>query len=78
MLWEVIGKTPQEAEAIINCLWHNILHVPIKEWSGHQSQFAFPYSPPSMEAGIAYSFILNHVLEVDDPLELFHFKYYDL
>ena len=75
VLWEVIGKTKDDAIAIINCVWHNILHVSIKEWSGHQSQYAFPFSPPAMEAGEAYRFALNHVLDVDDPLELCRIRY---
>lgn len=77
-LWEIIGKDKDDASAIINALWHNILHVSIKEWKGHQSQFAFPFSPPAMDCGDAYQFIVNHVLDVDDPLELCRISYQEL
>ena len=78
VLWEIIGKTREDAQAMINSLWHNVLHVSIPQWSGHQSQFAFPFSPPAMDGGDAYRFVLNHVLEVDDPMELCRTEYFDL
>jgi len=78
VLWEVIGRTESEADALIACIWHFILHAPIAEWSGLQSQFAFPFSPPSLNGGVAFSFCLNHILEVEDPLELVRFQYEEL
>jgi hypothetical protein len=58
--------------------WHTLLHHPIKEWSGMQSQIAYPYSPTGISAGIVYRFCLNHVMELDDPLEIFPISYEEL
>ncbi len=77
-MFEVIANSKADAEDIIGNMWHLALHVPIPEWVGMQSHFAFPVSPATLDGGNAYCFCLNHVLEVDDPLELFRFKYYDL
>jgi hypothetical protein len=37
--------------------------------------YAFPFSPAEIERGQVYEFKLNHVVEVDDPLELVRISY---
>jgi hypothetical protein len=32
--------------------------------------YGFPFSPAEIERGQVYEFKLNHIVEVDDPLEL--------
>lgn len=81
VVFDIIARTPEDADGIISNVWHTALHVPIKDWEGAQSQTAFPFSPPTLmtqENGATYSFCLNHVIEVDDPLETCRFAYYDL
>lgn len=81
VVFDIIARTPEDADGIISNVWHTALHVPIKDWEGAQSQTAFPFSPPTLmtqENGATYSFCLNHVIEVDDPLETCRFTYYDL
>ena len=78
LLMQVVAKTEEDAAALGDIAWHSILHHPIPEWSGSQSNLAFPFSPPSVKGGEAYEFCLNHVVEVDDPLELFSFEYEQL
>lgn len=78
MMIEVIGDTPEHAKAASGVAWHTVLHYPVKQYSGLQSNLAFPFSPPDIPAGEAYEFCLNHVVEVDDPLELFPISYQEL
>jgi len=40
--------------------------------------YGFPFSPAEIERGRVYEFRLNHVVEVDDPLELVHTEWVDL
>lgn len=68
---EVTARSPDEAHAIANIAWHTVLHHPIPEWNGLISNLAFPFSPPEVAVGPAYEFMLNHVLELDDPLAPF-------
>ncbi|WP_367339831.1 acyclic terpene utilization AtuA family protein [Aminivibrio sp.] len=75
VLFQVLAKTEKDAHSIMANAWHLALHHPIKEWSGLQSQFAFPFSPPAISTGAVYGFCLNHIIEVDDPLELFTINY---
>ncbi|WP_059103054.1 acyclic terpene utilization AtuA family protein [Shouchella shacheensis] len=70
ILFDVIAQTPDKCNSIMSILWHTVLHHPIKEWSGLVSQIAFPFSPPDADMGEVYEFSLNHVVELQDPLEL--------
>ena len=78
IVMETIADSPENAQSIIAIASHTFLHHPIKEWHGHQSQIAYPYSPIVVENGVVYNFCLNHVIEVDDPLELFPIRYEEL
>lgn len=46
-----------------------LFHMPLDPETELPS-YAFPFSPAEMERGRVYEFKLNHVVEVDDPLEL--------
>ena len=46
-----------------------LLHMPLSGMQ-HLPSFAFATSPAEIERGAAYEFVLNHVIEVDDPAEL--------
>ena len=47
-----------------------LLHLPLAGME-HLPSFAFATSPAELELGAIYEFLLNHVVEVDDPSELF-------
>lgn len=68
---EIMASEREVARAIASLAWHTVLHHPIPEWSGLISNLAFPYSPPEVYVGPAYEFMINHVLVLDDPLEVF-------
>jgi hypothetical protein len=46
-----------------------LLHYPL-EPADPLPSFAFPFSPAEVELGPQYEFMLNHVVELDDPLAL--------
>jgi hypothetical protein len=50
-----------------------MLHMPLAGMD-HLPSFAFLTSPAEIERGPVYEFALNHVVEVDDPLELFRIE----
>ncbi|MDC7230110.1 MAG: acyclic terpene utilization AtuA family protein [Sphaerochaetaceae bacterium] len=81
VMFDIVAKDPEDASSIISNVWHTVLHYPIKEWVGAQSHIAIPFSPPDLstqENGKTFSFCLNHVIEVDDPLETCRITYYNL
>jgi hypothetical protein len=50
-----------------------MLHMPLAGMDNLPS-FAFMTSPAEIERGAVYEFVLNHVVEVDHPLELFRIE----
>ena len=53
-----------------------MLHFPMRTDTQLPS-YAFPFSPSEIERGQIYEFKLNHVVMVDDPMELVRFKTLD-
>jgi hypothetical protein len=64
---DAVAPTQALASAVIRIAWHTGLHHPIPEYQGLISNFAFPMSPPGIDAGPVYRFCANHVWKLDDP-----------
>jgi hypothetical protein len=47
-----------------------LLHMPLTD-DEEMPTFAFPFSPNEMNRGEIYEFCLNHVMELDDPMQAF-------
>ena len=47
-----------------------LLHMPLPGMT-HLPSFAFPFSPPKIERGPSYEFVLNHSVIVASESELF-------
>jgi hypothetical protein len=54
-----------------------LFHFPLTPGTD-QPSYAFPFSPAEIERGRVYEFKLNHVVEVDDPLELVRTRWIDV
>ena len=54
-----------------------LLHFPLTE-DEPQATFAFPYSPAESTRGALYEFCLNHVLDLDDPMEAFRIETHEV
>lgn len=54
-----------------------LLHMPLSGMR-HLPSFAFATSPAEIERGAAYEFVLNHVIELDDPAELVRTKFLEV
>ncbi|HEY9447829.1 MAG TPA: acyclic terpene utilization AtuA family protein, partial [Burkholderiales bacterium] len=69
LVFEATAETQEIASAIAGITRHQALHLPIPEWSGLITGVACPYN--YMERGPVYRFNVNHVVEPDDPCEMF-------
>lgn len=67
LLIDVVAPTQELAAAILPIVCHTGLHYAIPEHAGLISNFAFPFSPPGMDAGPVYRFCANHVWTLSDP-----------
>ena len=70
LLCKVRAASQQLATAVAKTANPLLLHLPLPGMT-HLPSFAFATSPPEMERGAAYEFVLNHVLELDQGTDLF-------
>jgi hypothetical protein len=75
VVMEVTAATQEIATTIVSLARHLALHLPIPEWGGFITGVACLYSPAYLERGPVYRFCVNHVLEPDDPYEMFPIEY---
>ncbi len=54
-----------------------LLHHPLTQ-NEEQPTFAFPFSPAAIPRGAVYEFCLNHVLELDHPMDAFAMEVHEL
>lgn len=66
----VSAPTQELATAISKVANPLLLHLPLPDMA-YLPSLAFAFSPAHIDRGPAYAFVLNHVVQVDDPLELF-------
>lgn len=69
MVFEATAVTQKLAHSLGGIIRHQALHLPIPEWSGLITTIALPYN--ALDRGAVYTFTLNHVVEPDDPCEMF-------
>ena len=78
LLIEATAPTQDIASAIAGIVRHQALHLPIPEWSGLITALACPYNPAHLDRGAVYRFNVNHVVEPDDPCEMFPMALFDI
>ena len=71
LLITVTTARQETSRAVAKSFAHLALHYPIPEWGGLISGLAFPFTPAEMDRGPVYRFNLHHVVQPDDPLEMF-------
>jgi hypothetical protein len=76
LVFEVTARTQEIANSIASMVRHQALHLPVPEWSGMITVLAAPYS--YLVRGPVYRFNVNHVVQVDDPLEMFPMELVDV
>ncbi len=76
LVFEVTAPTQEMASTIAGITRHQALHLPIPEWSGLITALACPYN--HLDRGAVYRFNVNHVVEPDDPHEMFPIELIDV
>jgi acyclic terpene utilization AtuA family protein len=66
----ITAQTAESAEEIGKLINPYVLHYPLTK-DEELPTFAFPYSPAQSERGPVYEFALNHVMELDHPMQAF-------
>ena len=78
LLMVTMAQTQEVAYAIAGQAAHMVLHHSVPQWQGLLSNLAFPIAPHFWPLGEAYQFVLNHVVELDHPLELHPIRYEEI
>ncbi|MDO5296117.1 MAG: acyclic terpene utilization AtuA family protein [bacterium] len=71
IVMEVLSDTQEHANTICSLTRSTFLHYGYEGRISTAGNLAFPFSPSDIPMGAAYEFCLYHLLEVDDPSELF-------
>ena len=72
IIGECVAPTQEIASAIMNMAHGAILHTPYEGRLCSSGNMAFPYSPHDIEMGPVYRFNIWHLVEPNDPLEMFN------
>ena len=73
----VTAQRPELVEEIGKMLNPYLLHHPLTA-EEEQPTFAFPFSPAEIERGEIYEFCLNHVMQLDDPMQAFRLEVHQI
>jgi hypothetical protein len=74
LLFVATAATQELATIIAKTCNPMFFHMPLNI-EGELPSYAFPFSPAEIERGQVFEFRLNHVVSVDDPLELVRIKH---
>lgn len=72
---EAVADTQNIANTICSFARSTMLHYGYNGRISTAGNLAFPYSPSDFKAGEVYEFSIYHIVEVDDPYELFEIEY---
>lgn len=73
----VTAQTEALSREVAKMLNPYLLHHPLTEQE-EMPTFAFPFSPSEMSRGAIHEFCLNHVLEIDNPMNVFRLTVEDI
>lgn len=69
----ITAGSSAQAEEIAKLVNPFLLHYPLTDNEALPT-FAFPYSPAHSHRGALYEFCMNHVIEIDNPMDAFRLK----
>jgi hypothetical protein len=75
ILIQVVAPTDELARTLVRAANHVGMHFPIPQWTGSITGYAHMLVPNCVDRGPVYRFNVNHVVEVDEPNELYRFEY---
>ena len=78
ILGEVIARTEELSAGICYLVYRVLLHQHYGRFSGLLTGLAVPFAPEIIKVGVAYRFNMNHLVEPDDPLQMFRTEFKDV
>lgn len=78
IILEVAAQTQEMANAICSRARTEMLHCPYEGRIATAGNIAFPFTPLEIPLGEVCEFNVYHLMEVDDPVEPFRFRYLEV
>ena len=78
VLFEVLADTQDLANAICASVRSTFMHFDYENRKSTAGNLAFPYAPSDVPFGPVYEFSVYHLMEVEDPKELFPWQWWPL
>jgi len=78
IVMEVVASTQELADTICASVRSTLMHFPYKGRKTTAGNLALLYSPSDISFGPVYKFTIYHLVNVNDPCELFSISYLDL
>jgi len=78
IVMEVVAKTQELANTICASARSTLMHFPYEGRKATAGNIALLYSPSDIVFGPVYKFTVYHLVDVDDPCELFDIEYFEL
>jgi len=75
---DVVAKSQEIADMLCSFARATLLHYDYTGRIGTAGNLAFPYSPSDVSSGSVYQFTIHHLMEVDDPCELFSVETFEI
>ena len=78
LMLDVVAATPDDAATILAKARYAAMHTEFEGRLCTAGNLAVPFAPSDAHVGPAYRFSVWHVMELDDPLEIFPITYVDV
>lgn len=75
LIAEVVATSQEIANAALSLARVTLLHSDFPGRMCREGNMAFPFSPSDVERGAIYEFMLQHVIDIEDPLTMFPIDY---
>ena len=72
---EAVADTQEKADTICAFARSSMLHFGYEGRKATAGNLAFPYSPSDFHAGEVYNFSIYHLMEVNNPADIFRIDY---
>lgn len=77
-LVETVAQSQDIANAVISVARVTLLHSDFPGRLCREGNMAFPFSPSDIERGAIYRFSMQHIVEPDNPLQMFPIQYHQV
>jgi hypothetical protein len=78
VMTDVLGRTAEIARSVCSVARYYLLHYFYDGILATGGNVAVPFAPCDISGGPAYEFSVYHLVEVDDPLELFPMEFFEV